>query len=619
MSVLRQFSIKQRLFVNGGALVVAMGIMLWILFYQSAQLTSLARTQQLVEQISTDVLMFRRHEKDFMARTELKYQQRLNDHFDTMHQHVFELNDLLQRHAIDQQPLNTFSELTSSYQQRFNQLVTLQQTIGLDPQSGVLGTLRSAAQQLEDRLEALQQDSLTILLLQLRRAEKDFLLRKDMVYVERFGSIYAQFTQQIGTDSTSKNLAESYEQSFRTLLKAMQQIGLSESEAATGEMRVAIQSTESSLKVLQQKTGEAISASVSATQRLALIIFSVVLFSVLLLVALTSRSILAPLTDVCRAIGLIRNNNDFRLRVAVAGNDEMTALATDFNAMLTDFQDLIKTVNQALEMLDVATNELARSTADTSRGMQEQQNETDMVATAVTEMGATINEIAGNTEMTAAKADSTNQNAQSGRGEVQQTVQRINALSERLQDATNVVAELEQDSKTIGSVLDVIRGIAEQTNLLALNAAIEAARAGEQGRGFAVVADEVRNLAMRTQESTRQIEAIVNGLQGRTSNIVQVIQGCRQDGKDSATQANVAMQLLTEITQDVSNIMDMTTQIAAAIEEQSHVAAEVNRNVVKIRDLSDESYGHAKHNASISEEVAQQAALLHQSVDRFQA
>ncbi|MDP5189055.1 methyl-accepting chemotaxis protein [Rheinheimera baltica] len=619
MSVLRQFSIKQRLFVNGGALVVAMGIMLWILFYQSAQLTSLARTQQLVEQISTDVLMFRRHEKDFMARTELKYQQRLNDHFDTMQQHVSELNELLQRHAIEQQPLNTFSELTATYKQRFNQLVTLQQTIGLDPQSGILGTLRNTVQQLEDRLDVLQQDSLTISLLQLRRAEKDFLLRKDMVYVERFDNIYAQFSQQIGTDSTSKNLAESYEQSFRTLVKAMQQIGLSESEAATGEMRVAIQSTESSLKVLQQKTGEAISASVSATQRLALIIFSVVLFSVLLLVALTSRSILAPLTDVCRAIGLIRNNNDFRLRVAIAGNDEMTALATDFNAMLTDFQDLIKTVNQALEMLDVATNELARSTADTSRGMQEQQNETDMVATAVTEMGATINEIAGNTEMTAAKADSTNQNAQSGRGEVQQTVQRINALSERLQDATNVVAELEQDSKTIGSVLDVIRGIAEQTNLLALNAAIEAARAGEQGRGFAVVADEVRNLAMRTQESTRQIEAIVNGLQGRTSNIVQVIQGCRQDGKDSATQANVAMQLLTEITQDVSNIMDMTTQIAAAIEEQSHVAAEVNRNVVKIRDLSDESYGHAKHNASISEEVAQQAALLHQSVDRFQA
>ena len=291
-------------------------------------------------------------------------------------------------------------------------------------------------------------------------------------------------------------------------------MGLSETEGATGEMRAAIHSTETSLKELEQQTTQAISDSVSSTQQLALAIFVIVLTTVL---------------------------------------------------------------------------------------------------------GATINEIAGNTEMTAAKAEATNQNAQSGRGEVQQTVQRINALSDRLQEATNVVAELEKDSKTIGSVLDVIRGIAEQTNLLALNAAIEAARAGEQGRGFAVVADEVRNLAMRTQESTRQIEAIVHGLQGRTSNIVQVIQGCRQDGSDSAQQANVAMQLLSEITQDVTNIMDMTTQIAAAIEEQSHVAAEVNKNVVKIRDLSDETYGHARHNAAISEEVAHQAANLHQSVDRFQA
>uniref|UniRef100_UPI0040486364 methyl-accepting chemotaxis protein n=1 Tax=Rheinheimera sp. TaxID=1869214 RepID=UPI0040486364 len=164
-----------------------------------------------------------------------------------------------------------------------------------------------------------------------------------------------------------------------------------------------------------------------------------------------------------------------------------------------------------------------------------------------------------------------------------------------------------------------MRAIAEQTNLLALNAAIEAARAGDQGRGFAVVADEVRSLAMRTQESTRQIETIVNGLQGRTNDIVQVMHGCRQQGSESAEQAGIAMTLLSDITADVTNIMDMTTQIAAAIEQQSHVAAEVNKNVVKIRDLSDETFGHAKHNAAISEEVAQQAARLRQTVERFQA
>ncbi|MBZ9611210.1 methyl-accepting chemotaxis protein [Rheinheimera maricola] len=619
MSSLRRLSIKQRLFINGGALVVAMAVMLLILFYQGSQLTSLARTQQLVEQISADVLMFRRHEKDFMARTELKYQQRLNDHYNTMQQHTAELDVLLQHHNIDQKPLATFLALTDGYQQKFNQLVVSQQRLGLDAQSGLIGELRQTVQQLESRLEQLRQDELTILVLQLRRAEKDFLLRKEMSYADRFSSTMSQLLQQTSSDSASRSLAEGYNQRFSALVQAMQQMGLSESEGVTGEMRKAIQETETSLKELEKKSSEAIVASVAATQRLAIGVFVVVLASVLFLVALTSRSILGPVMEVCEAIGLIRANNDFRMRVAVAGNDEMTSLATDFNGMLGDFQDLIRTVNQALEMLDQATNELAKSTADTSRGMQQQQNETDMVATAVTEMGATINEIASNTETTAAKAEATNHNAQTGRTEVQQTVQRINTLSERLQTATNVVAELEKDSKTIGSVLDVIRGIAEQTNLLALNAAIEAARAGEQGRGFAVVADEVRNLAMRTQDSTRQIESIVGGLQGRTSEIVQVIQGCRQQGHDSAEQANVAMHLLTAITEDVTNIMDMTTQIAAAIEEQSHVAAEVNKNVVKIRDLSDETYSYAKHNASISEEVAQQAARLHQSVDRFQA
>ena len=619
MSGLRRLSIKQRLFINGIALVAAMVVMLLILFYQSSKLTSLATTQQLVEQIAADVLMLRRHEKDFVMRTELKYQQRHSDHIDKMASRVSQLQLLLQQHTIDDAALQRFSRLTQSYKQSFTELVNQQQQLGLTPDDGLLGELRSAARQIELRFDSLARDDLMVLLLQLRRAEKDFLLRKDLAYQQQFANIVAQLTPQITADADSSRLIQQYQRSFEALVVASQQMGLDETQGVTGVMRKAIQSTEESLKALQAQTSDAISAAVKNTQQLALLVFALVLAAVLLLVALTSRSILRPVLDVCKTIGLIRTQNDFRMRVTVAGKDEMTALATDFNSMLGDFQDLIKTVNQALEMLDVATDELAKSTSDTSTGMQMQQNETDMVAAAVTEMGATINEISNNTDSTAAKADAMNKNAQSGRSEVQQTVDRITRLSERLQDATAVVAELEKDSKTIGSVLDVIRAIAEQTNLLALNAAIEAARAGDQGRGFAVVADEVRSLAMRTQESTRQIETIVNGLQGRTNDIVQVMHGCRQQGSESAEQAGIAMTLLSDITADVTNIMDMTTQIAAAIEQQSHVAAEVNKNVVKIRDLSDETFGHAKHNAAISEEVAQQAARLRQTVERFQA
>jgi methyl-accepting chemotaxis protein len=234
-------------------------------------------------------------------------------------------------------------------------------------------------------------------------------------------------------------------------------------------------------------------------------------------------------------------------------------------------------------------------------------------------MGATIDEIAGNTENTANKAQAMNQNASEGMREVEQTVARISALSADLQKAASVMGELERDSQTIGSVLDVIRGIAEQTNLLALNAAIEAARAGEQGRGFAVVADEVRSLAQRTAESTRQIEQIIKGLQNRTKEIVTAMQNCRQQGEAGVEQAGVASALLGAITRDVTTIMDMTTQIATAIEEQSHVASEVNKNVIRIRDISEDSLAIAQQNAQISEEVAVQAARLHQTVDKFRA
>lgn len=622
----RQFSIKQRLMANGIALVLAMLVMLWLLFYQSSQLTSLAQAQESVQRLNTDVLMFRRHEKDFLLRFEARYLERMQQDYSGMQQLTNSLDANLQRHGIDRGPLHEFNQLTERYQQSFAALVRQYQMMGLTPNDGLQGELRQAAQQIESIIQQRSDDRLMAQLLQLRRHEKDFLLRRDADYYQRFGQD-AQSLQraiQIGiVDATSRQqvlqLLADYQQAFSNLVSAYQQAGLDQNSGLQGEMRRAIHATEQSLQQLSDATGQAIADAVARTQWLALSFFVLVLLVVLGLVFLTSRSILQPILAVCQTVGLIRRDNDFRQRIQVEGKDEMTQLANDVNGMIGDFQDLVNNVNQALEMLDTATQQLAKSTNETSDGMQLQQQESDMVATAVTEMGATINEIAGNTESTASRASSTNDNAQHGQQEVEKTVAGIQRLSAELQDATQVVEALEQDSQTIGSVLDVIRGIAEQTNLLALNAAIEAARAGEQGRGFAVVADEVRNLAMRTQESTRQIEQIIGGLQGRTQDIVQVMLHCREQGLSSAEQAQLARQLLEQITEDVSGIMDMTTQIAAAIEEQSQVAAEVNQNVVKIRDISVQSYQHAQHNAEISEEVAMQAARLHQTVDRFKA
>ena len=198
-----------------------------------------------------------------------------------------------------------------------------------------------------------------------------------------------------------------------------------------------------------------------------------------------------------------------------------------------------------------------------------------------------------------------------------ETKQRIRQLADEMEETVQAVARLEQDTKQIGSVLDVIRGIAEQTNLLALNAAIEAARAGDQGRGFAVVADEVRSLAIRTQKSTQEIAGIISSLQKQTGNIVGMMATCREQGNSSSEQASMAGELLEQITQDVTHIMDMSTQIAAAIEQQSLVANEVNRNVNNIRDIAQESSIMAEENARSSEGLNEQAQLLNKAVAKY--
>jgi methyl-accepting chemotaxis protein len=616
--MLRNFSIKQRLLINAIAVGVAMLIMLLLLIYQSKQQSVLSELRLDISTLKTDVLSLRRHEKDFLMRRELPYQDKYHKEFKELQNHINHLKEGLQQADIETAPLDDFARQTQLYQQQFDQAVTLWQEVGLDPQSGLYGALRKAAHELEQQFKQVQNDAMMVSLLQLRRAEKDFMLRLDLKYLDAFQAEFSKF-QGMLQQSELQQAAASYQQAFVALVEGQQAIGLNQDQGVMKQMRAAIHETEQSMQRMATDAELAVDSAVKLTQSIAFTLFILVLVSVLILVMLTSRSIVQPITNVCRTIGLIRADNDFRQRVEVQGNDEMTTLATDFNHMLSDFQDLVRSVNQALEMLDVATTELAKSTADTSRGMGQQQMESDMVATAVTEMGATIDEIANNTENTANKAEATNRNASHGMKEVEQTVARISSLSNDLQQAALVMGELEKDSTTIGSVLDVIRGIAEQTNLLALNAAIEAARAGEQGRGFAVVADEVRSLAQRTAESTRQIEQIITGLQNRTKTIVQSMNSCREQGESSVEQAGMASKLLSAITLDVSTIMDMTTQIATAIEEQSHVASEVNKNVVRIRDISQESLVIAQHNAQISEEVAVQAARLHTTVDRFKA
>lgn len=614
---LRQFTIAQRLMGMGLAMAVAMTLLLLTMLQQNHDLKQLEHADKLVEMLKTDVLMLRRHEKDFLLRLDLKHQQLHQDSFQRISQHSAALRAILKEYQLQSAALDTFEQQAGAYQQSFAALVQKRRDIGLHDKDGLTGTMRAAAHQIENSLADSQNPQQTILLLQLRRYEKDFRLNRDLKYRTHFEKI-ATALQPLLNNTQQQTLA-SYQQSFLALTDAEVDAGLTPTDGLQGQLRKQIQSTETDLQQLTDHTSAAIADELTDSRNFAIAVFMLTLLVLGTLIVALSRSVIQPVRAVQQTIAAVRSQRDFRLRLTVLGRDEMSLLGQDFNDMLAEVQQLIQSVNGALSMLDQAATGLSSATEQTRLGMAQQQSETDLVATAVTEMGATIQEIAANTEMAASKAQATNQHALRGQQQVQDSASGIRQLSAGLQQATTTVHSLAQDSQTIGSVLEVIRSLADQTNLLALNAAIEAARAGEQGRGFAVVADEVRMLAMKTQQSTKQIESIIQGLQQRTGDIVQQISVCRDQGAHSVEQAELTLQLLGNMTQDIGNVLDMTTTIAAAIEEQSLVAAEVNQNVVRIRDLALETLDTSRYNAEISEEVSQQAKSLHQSIDRFSA
>lgn len=612
---LNNISIKHRLILIATVAVVALALMLLLMQYQSRTLGSLATADKLIVELNTDMLTLRRHEKDFLLRKELRYLPRHQETQQQLEKKLAELTQLLSKLKLPDPHTAEFGRLVTGYSNEFAAFVALQQQIGLTENDGLQGAMRTSAHQLEQQLNTSSEQQLSYL--QLRRFEKDFLLRLTPDDLSKQQAVASNLMPEL-TGSAASSLA-SYMQSMKALGNALEQRGFNQDQGAEGRMRRQIQATEALLKQMSEQLSSSFLAAVQQINRISLGIFALIIILVVLLVTLIARSIQKPIQQASADLARIRNEKDFTLRLTLSGKDEIAVLGQDVNTLLSDIQTLVKSVNHSLETLDTVTEQLANAAAGSATLMREQQSETDMVATAVTEMGATIQEIASNTEMTANTANTTNLNAQQGQQQVSDSVDFVKALAARLQDASQSAAELEQDSINIGSVLDVIRAIAEQTNLLALNAAIEAARAGEQGRGFAVVADEVRTLAQRTQQSTRQIEAIIQTLQQRTKGIAITMQECRDNGIQSADQASTAKELLQQITANVSNIMDMTTQIAAAIEEQSLVAAEVNRNVVKIRDMSEETAGTARQTNQLSEMVAGQARELRMEVEKFRA
>jgi methyl-accepting chemotaxis protein len=354
------------------------------------------------------------------------------------------------------------------------------------------------------------------------------------------------------------------------------------------------------------------------TMQMFIVLVSLVVISLSIAAWLVYGSIQRPLSDLRRTITEVGQKSDLRLRVKVIGQDEIAETAESFNQTIGRVQQFFTELGSAVSMLAAASEEMSSISQQVSTTAFAQEQQANLIATAINQMSAAIQEVASSALATSERASQADEKTQSGYDKVTLNIQAIEQLSSAIKGASQVIEQLNGESEKISQVLAVIQSIAAQTNLLALNAAIEAARAGEAGRGFAVVADEVRTLATNTQKATESIRTMIENLQSSAKEAVAAMAQSQTHADSSVGNAQQAGEVLDEIRSSVGTIVDMNVQISAATEEQTIVAEDINKNISEFSISIGEVTRSAKHSADASGSLAELAAKLRTQAAAYQ-
>ena len=586
---------------------------------QLSSIEHLGEVRQDISDVEKGVLTLRRHEKDFLARLDPAY---LDKHASTASSLTESLNKLkadMQTQGMNVSGVDGLQQSVNDYVASFNALAALRTEAGLTPKTGLYGSLRDAAHQVEESLKEGNDYELLYQMLMLRRHEKDFMLRLDAKYIDRFTDRVNDTIPMLRERgfNASVPLMEKYRKDFLSLADKLKEIGLSADSGVSGEMRQSIRESEASLETTATAAQSEASRLLSTTYQALFITFALIVAVIFAITKLISNGICKPVISITERIQHISKDLDLSQTVTHGSTDELGQMSTSFNHLITSLRETINQVLRSSSTVDEAAMALRSITTSLNTVTDEQEQELQSAVTCIDEMSQTVHQVARNASDAADAVTSVGKDISKGKKIADEARDAIQSLSKDITNTSAAAQQLQKDSESIAEILGVINGIAEQTNLLALNAAIEAARAGEQGRGFAVVADEVRTLASRTQESTESIRSTLEQFRSGTTQVVDTVERSQAQSTFGIEKTTESAAILDRISEVMFSINDVNTQVATAAEQQSQVAAEISQNIHKINGLTQqcsEEASKAEHEGNVLSGLSKELA---QKISRF--